>query len=252
MNLWQAKQDIVRIGRWCYEAGFVAASDGNMSVRIRDMVVTTPTGMCKGYLAADDIVVVDLDGKKIEGKRDASSELAMHLEVYRQRDDIAACVHGHPPIATGFAVARIPLAQCVLPEVVLTLGSVPLAEYATPGTDEVPESIRPALPDHDTFLLANHGVLAVAGDIESAFFKLQKVEQFARIMLTARQLGRVSTLDSGDIRKLMDLKPGFFPDKPPCDTCGGCGEAGEACDAPVAADDNLVGKIADKVMERLG
>ena len=251
MNLWKAKQDIVKVGRWCYEKGYVAATDGNMSARVGDVVAATPTGLCKGHLEAGDITVVDLDGKKVEGRLDASSEILLHLEVYKQRNDVLGCVHAHPPTATGFAAARLPLAQCILPEVVLTLGSVPLAEYATPGTPEVPESVREHLADHDAFLLANHGTLTVGSTLEAAYYKLEKVEQFAKIMLVARQLGRVKALTPDDVRKLFDVSGIKFPAEPPCDACKACGPGAAEGTSGIPLNEHTVREVTRRVVERL-
>jgi len=251
MSLWKAKQDIVKVGRWCYEKGYVAATDGNMSARVGDLVAATPTGTCKGRLEAGDIVVVDLGGKKVEGRLDASSEILLHLEVYKQRRDVFGCVHAHPPTATGFAAARLPLAQCVLPEVVLTLGSVPLAEYATPGTPEVPASVREHLVGHDAFLLANHGTLTVGATLEAAYYKLEKVEQFAKIMLVARQLGRVAALTPEDVRKLFDVSGARFPDEPPCDACKACGPGAGGSSPGAGLDEETVREITRRVLEKL-
>src|SRR5204863_9859238 len=138
----------------------------------------------------DMMVVTDLDGKKLAGDRDPSSEMQMHLEVYRQRPDAGAVVHAHPPIATGFAVAGIPLDRAVLAEVVTTLGSVPIAEYATPSTSELPEAVRKYIKAHDGMLLANHGALTVGAELFAAYFKMETIEHFAKISLVARLLGR--------------------------------------------------------------
>ncbi len=248
MNIWQARNQIVEIGRWCYDHGFVAAADGNMSCRVADdLIAATPAGMCKGKLAPDDVVILDASGRRVEGRRDASSEILLHLEIYKDRADVGGVVHAHPPTATGFAVARMPLAECVLPEVIVALGDVPLAPYATPSTPEVPESIRPHLRDHNAFLLANHGTVTMGPTLTQAYFTLEKVEQFARIMLVARQLGRVSVLNRDDVRKLMALAPDKGRADLPCATCRGCGEAGDAA----AEDDARVREAVRRVLERL-
>ncbi len=248
MNIWKARNDIVEVGRRCYEHGFVAATDGNISCRLdNDLIAATPTGLCKGLLSPEDIVVLDGAGRRVEGRRQASSEILLHLEIYRERSDVDAVVHAHPPTATGFAVARLPLAQCVLPEVVTTLGDVPLAPYATPSTEEVPASIRPHLGDHNAFLLANHGTVTLGATLEEAYFTLEKVEQFARVMLIARQLGRVSVLSRDDIMKLWQLAPNSFPTEPPCETCAACGEGAAA----PTEDDEVVREAVRLVLTRL-
>jgi L-fuculose-phosphate aldolase len=247
MNIWQARKEIVEIGRRCYERGFVAATDGNMSCRVAGaLIAATPAGLCKGTLAADDIVVLDASGRRVEGHREASSEILLHLEIYKERPDVGGIVHAHPPTATGFAVARMPLAECVLPEVISTFGNVPLAPYATPSTTEVPESIRPKLRDHNAFLLANHGTVTLGATLQEAYFTLEKVEQFARVMLVARQLGRVSVLTADDVAKLTTIAPGKPPLNIPCEACAVDPEDARACE-----DDALVRDAVRRVLERL-
>src|SRR5262245_45444481 len=153
----QLRADIVEVGRRLWERGYVASNDGNISVRLdATRLITTPAGVSKGFMTAEMMVVTDFDGNKIAGDRKASSELKMHLQVYRDRPDANAVVHAHPPTATGFAVAGIPLDRAVLAEVVTTLGSIPIAEYATPSTDELPAACSKYLKAHDGLLLANH------------------------------------------------------------------------------------------------
>ena len=157
----RSRADIVEVGRRLWERGYVASNDGNISVRLDERrLMTTPKNVSKGFMTPDMMVVTDLDGKKLAGERDPSSELKMHLQVYRDRPDARAVVHAHPPTATGFAVAGIPLDRAVLAEVVTTLGSIPIAEYATPSTDELPAACSKYLKAHDGLLLANHGALA--------------------------------------------------------------------------------------------
>jgi L-fuculose-phosphate aldolase len=247
MNIWQARKEIVEIGRRCYERGFVAATDGNMSCRVTGgLIAATPAGLCKGTLAADDIVVLDGSGRRVEGHREASSEILLHLEIYKERPDVGGVVHAHPPTATGFAVARMPLAECVLPEVITTLGNVPLAPYATPSTTEVPESIRPKIRDHNAFLLANHGTVTLGATLQEAYFTLEKVEQLARVVLVARQLGRVSVLTADDVKKLTTIAPDKAPLNIPCEACNVAPE-----DAGASEDDALVRDAVSRVLERL-
>jgi L-fuculose-phosphate aldolase len=246
MNIWEARKEIVEIGRRCYDRGFVAATDGNMSCRVGgDLIAATPAGFCKGMLAVDDIVILDSTGRRVEGRREASSEILLHLEIYKERPDVNGIVHAHPPVATGFAVARMPLAECVLPEVITTLGNVPLAPYATPSTTEVPESIKPKLRDHNAFLLANHGTVTLGATLQEAYFVLEKVEQFARVMLVARQLGHVSVLTPEDVAKLTTVIPGKPPLDIPCATCETAG-----AESP-AGDDAVVKEAVRRVLERL-
>src|SRR6188472_820654 len=162
----QARADIVEVGRRLWQRGFVASNDGNISVRLDESrLITTPTAVSKGFMTPDMMVITDLEGKKLAGERSASSELKMHIEVYRHRPDVRAVVHAHPPTATGFAVAGIALDRAVLAEVITTLGSIPIAEYATPSTEELPAAVRRYIKAHDGLLLANHGALAIGPDV---------------------------------------------------------------------------------------
>jgi L-fuculose-phosphate aldolase len=207
MSVETLRADIVEIGRRMYARGYTASNDGNISVRIGpDRLLMTPKSVCKGFMTPDMMCVTDLSGKKIAGDRDPSSEALMHLEVYRQRPDINAVVHAHPPIATGFAVAGIPLDRAVLAEVLTTLGSIPLAEYATPSTSELPDAIRKYIKAHDGMLLANHGALTVGTDLYSAYYKMETVEHFAHISLVARMLGRENLISREEVVRLQGLR----------------------------------------------
>jgi L-fuculose-phosphate aldolase len=198
---------MVECGRRLWDRGFVASNDGNISVRLDDSrLLTTPTGVSKGFMTPDMMVVTDMDGRTLAGDRRPSSELKMHLEVYRQRPDVRAVVHAHPPTATGFAVAGIPLDRAVLAEVITTLGSIPIAEYATPSTEELPAAIRAYIRSHDGLLLANHGALAVAGDLFGAYYRMETIEHFARISLVARTLGREHVLSRREVLRLQELR----------------------------------------------
>jgi L-fuculose-phosphate aldolase len=190
-----------------YERGFIAATDGNISVRLSDdRILITPTCMCKGMMTPDDLVIVDMNGRKVEGERNVSSELAMHLLIYRMRPDIQGIVHAHPPTATGFAAAGIALDQPLVSEVVLTLGSVPLARYGCPGTPELSESLRPLVSDYQAILMANHGVVTYADDLDRAFMNMETVEHFAKITLVARTLGMPQVLNAEEVRKLEAIR----------------------------------------------
>jgi L-fuculose-phosphate aldolase len=198
---------IVEVGRRLYARGYTASNDGNISARLDGgRLLMTPKNVCKGFMSADMMVVTDLDGKKIAGDRDPSSEMMMHLEVYRQRSDARAVVHAHPPIATGFAVAGIPLDRAVLAEVITTLGSVPIAEYATPSTKELPEAVRKYVKAHDGMLLANHGALTLGADLFGAYYKMETIEHFAKISLVARLLGGERLLSRQEVDRLQGLR----------------------------------------------
>jgi L-fuculose-phosphate aldolase len=213
------RADIVEVGRRMYARGYTASNDGNISVRLGpDRLLMTPKGVCKGFMTPDVMCVTDLEGRKLEGHRDPSSEALMHLEVYRQRADVQAVVHAHPPIATGFAVAGIPLDRAVLAEVLTTLGSIPIAEYATPSTHELPEAVRKYIKAHDGMLLANHGALTVGSDLFSAYFKMETIEHFAHISLVARLLGRENLIAREEVLRLQELR-GTYGIKAPAPIC---------------------------------
>ena len=203
----QLRADIVEVGRRMYARGYTASNDGNISVRLGDdRLLMTPRSVCKGFMTPDMMCVTDLDGKKLQGDRDPSSEMLMHLEVYRQRPDARAVCHAHPPIATGFAVAGIPLDRAVLAEVLTTLGSIPIAEYATPSTSELPAAVRKYVKAHDGMLLANHGALTLGTDLFSAYYKLETIEHFAKISLVARMLGRENLIAREEVDRLQGLR----------------------------------------------
>lgn len=223
----EARRDIVEIGKRIWQRGYVAANDGNLSIRIGDRVLVTPTGVSKGFLRAEDLVVVGADGKKIAGGLEPTSELNMHLHVYSIRPDVEAVVHAHPPKATGFAVAGVPLAQCVLPEVILTLGDVPLTDYATPSTEEVAQAIDGYIRRFSALLLRNHGALTVGKDIQEAYYRMETVEHFAEITLAARTLGGESPLSVDEVRKLLNAREALGLTEGPvaCTDCGACDSA---------------------------
>jgi L-fuculose-phosphate aldolase len=234
----QIRADIVECGRRLWHRGFVASNDGNISVRLDDnRLITTPTAVSKGFMTPDMMVITDLEGRKISGERNASSELKMHLEVYKHRSDIRAVVHAHPPTATGFAVAGIPLDRAVLAEVITTLGSIPIADYATPSTEELPAAVRKYIKAHDGLLLANHGALAIGQDVYSAYYRMETIEHFATISLVARTLGREHLLSRTEVDRLQGLR----------------GMYGIASPAPICTDDATVppesGQLACQVVQ---
>jgi L-fuculose-phosphate aldolase len=203
------RADIVEIGRRLWMRGFVASNDGNISVRLGpDRLLMTPASVSKGFMTPDMMVVTDLDGRLIEGApgRKPSSEALMHLVAYRERPDINAVVHAHPPLSTGFAVAGIALDRAVLAEVVTTLGSIPIAEYGTPSTREMADTVAPLIKVHDGVLLANHGALTIGRDLYSAYYKMETIEHFAQISLVARQLGREHLLSREEVERLQGLR----------------------------------------------
>lgn len=225
------RADIVEVGRRLYARGYTASNDGNISVRLDDgRLLMTPKSVCKGFMDPAMMCVTDLDGKKLSGERDPSSEMLMHLEVYRQRPDVQAVVHAHPPIATGFAVAGIPLDRAVLAEVVTTLGSVPIADYATPSTMELPNAVRKYVKSHDGMLLANHGALTIGADLFSAYYKMETIEHFAKISFVARMLGGERLLSREEVERLQGLRGayGIASPAPICPDPSDGGAAGAA------------------------
>ena len=199
---------IITAGRLLSDRQILAGSGGNLSIRLdAERILITRSGVAKGRMVEGDIVAVDLEGRPARGQGEPSSEMLMHLFVYRERPDVMACVHTHPPYATGFAVAGIPLSADVLPEVIVYVGEIPLTPYASPGTDAVPKSLAPFIQNHNAFLLANHGLLTIGRTMEEAFNRHETVEQFARIMAVARQLGPVNHIPSEDFRRLAASRP---------------------------------------------
>jgi L-fuculose-phosphate aldolase len=225
------RADIVEVGRRMYARGYTASNDGNISVRLgADRLLMTPKSVCKGFMTPDMMCITDLEGRKLQGDRDPSSEMLMHLEVYRQRPDVQAVVHAHPPTATGFAVAGIPLDRAVLAEVLTTLGSIPIADYATPSTKALPEAVRKYIKAHDGMLLANHGALTVGADLYGAYYKMETIEHFAKISLVARMLGRENLLSREEVLRLQDLRGtyGISAPAPICAVPGSESDIGSA------------------------
>jgi L-fuculose-phosphate aldolase len=243
----QLRADIVEVGRRLYTRGYVASNDGNISVRLDDTrLLATPTGVSKGFMTPDMLVVTDMAGRRVAGERSPSSEVLMHLAVYQDRPDVRAVVHAHPPLATGFAVAGIPLDRAVLAEVITTLGSIPIADYGTPSTAELPATVRKYIKAHDGLLLANHGALTAGRDLFSAYYKMETIEHFARISLVARLLGRERVLSREEVLRLQDLRStsGIAAPAPICIDGPGPGpDAGAVCQvvrAPSSAGPRLV------------
>lgn len=198
------RRDICATGRWLLERGFVVATEGNVSVRLdARRILISPTGLCKGRMACEDLVVVDLDGQRLSGSHGASSELAMHLLIYRRRPDVNAVCHAHPPVATGYAAAGLPLDKALLSEVVITLGAIPLAPYGTPGTNELPEALEPLVENYDSILLANHGVVTCGPDLLTAGYRMETTEHFARVSLVTELLGKQVLLSREHVKKLL-------------------------------------------------
>ena len=192
----EAKQAILEVGRWMYMKNFVASNDGNISCKVSDTTLwCTPTGVSKGFMTDEMLVLMDLDGNVIRGEYKPSSEMKMHLRVYKENPKIKAVVHAHPPAATSYAIAGLPLNHAILTEAVMGIGEIPLAPYAMPGTQEVPDSIAPFVNTHNGCLLANHGVLAIGDTLERAFVRAGYVENAAKICAIAMGGGTIVPLD---------------------------------------------------------
>lgn len=207
----QAKKSIIDIGQRMYVRNFVAANDGNISIRTGDNEVwATPTGVSKGFMKKKMLVKVDLEGNLLEGTYKPSSELKMHLRVYRENPGIRSVCHAHPPVCTCFAIAGIPLDIPVLAEAVITLGDVPIAPYAELGSKEVPEAVAPYCHTHNGVLLANHGAVTWAEDAYAAYYRLESMEYYANIlMLTGKVLGKQNTLTKEQVDRLLAMREKF-------------------------------------------
>jgi L-fuculose-phosphate aldolase len=203
----ELRQDIVEVGRLVYQKGWVAANDGNISIRLdSERLLCTPTGVSKGMMHVDDLIIVDMQGNKLQGRKERTSEIAMHLTVYSMRPDVSAVVHAHPPVATGFAAAGKALNVALLPEVIIGLGCVPLAEYGLPGTPALTDPMLPYIPKYDAILMANHGAVCYGEDVFKAYFKMETTEHYARIALVAELLGGQKALPRTEVQKLFDSR----------------------------------------------
>ncbi|GIW97961.1 MAG: L-fuculose-phosphate aldolase [Pirellulaceae bacterium] len=286
-NIFKIKQDICDIGRRIYNKGFAAANDGNITVRVgENEVLCTPTMHSKGFLRPDDICTIDMEGNQIAGRKKRSSEALLHLEIYRQRPDVKSVVHCHPPHATAFAVAREPIPQCVLPEVEVFLGDVPITRYETPGGKAFAETVIPFVHKSNVIILANHGTVSFGENVERAYWWTEILDAYCRILMLSRQLGRVNYLDYEKSRELLELKskwgfsdPRLSEEYKNCDICANDifreswtesgvqrqafeppppmrpvrTEAGEqAARAGSLDEERLVQMITDQVMKQLG
>ena len=280
VNVHKIKLDICDIGRRIYNKGFAAANDGNISVRISDNeVLCTPTMHSKGFLKPDDICHIDMTGKQIAGRKKRSSEALLHLEIYKQRPDLKSVVHCHPPHATAFAIAREPIPQCVLPEVEVFLGDVPITRYETPGGQAFADTIIPFVQKTNVIILANHGTVSFGESVERAYWWTEILDAYCRMLMLAKQLGGVHFLGDQKSRELLEWKDGWGFSDPrntkeyeDCDICANdifreswkdAGVERRAFDAPpvasTAASGNdgevdqeaLVKAITDRVMQEL-
>ncbi|MBF0276079.1 MAG: class II aldolase/adducin family protein [Nitrospinae bacterium] len=224
VNEREARKNIVDICKRIHERGWISSTDGNVSMKLgRDRILTTPSGIHKGFMTESDLVVTDMKGKLLSGSRKPSSELMMHITCYEQRPEINAVVHAHPTLCIAFSLAGVTLAKCLLPEVVFTLGSIPTAGYSTPTTNEVPKSIETLIQDYDGVILERHGSLTVGKTIFEAYNTLERMEHVAEITHKARQLGEVHPLNEEQMNKLMDVSKQLgLPQKKINTECNGC------------------------------
>jgi L-fuculose-phosphate aldolase len=279
-NLHKLKQEICEIGRRLYAKGFAAANDGNISCRLNEKeVLCTPTMISKGFIKPEDLCIVDLDGNQLAGHRKRSSEILLHLTIMKERPDVRSVVHCHPPHATAFAVAREPIPQCVLPEVEVFLGDVPLTRYETPGSQKFADTVLPFVKKTNIMILTNHGTVSFGETLERAYWWTEILDAYCRILMLARGLGKINYFSEGEARDLLNLKQkwGFTDARlekgmENCDICANdifreswqaTGVARRAFDAPppmrakaaaAAADGDqevLIRAITDRVMEAL-
>jgi L-fuculose-phosphate aldolase len=235
----QYRNDIIEICKRVYANGWVASNDGNVSIKINENTfLCTPTGMSKGFLDSSQLIKVDAEGNMIDGFLKPSSEIKMHLDIYKRKDNINAVVHAHPPFATGYAVAGIPLDECIMPEIIIGLGSIPLTGFGTPSTMEIPENVRPYLKEHNVFLLENHGALSIGNDVFQAYYRMESLELFAKISFISKLLGGAHVLSEEDAKKVIKVREKFGLDT---ENYPGCKVNGKIFKS---ADDSGAGTVA--------
>ena len=265
---YEIKKQICEIGKRIYNRGMVAANDGNISVKLSDNeFLCTPTGVSKGFMTPEYICKVDAEGNVLQanGNFKPSSEIKMHMRVYKCRPDVNSVVHAHPSYATAFAIAGIPLTAPIMPEAVIALGCVPIAEYGTPSTNEIPDAVEKYLPYYDAVLLENHGALSYSVDLLSAYHKMESLEFYAELLYKARQLGGPKELSKEQVQRLYEIRRKFgLPGKHPANLCaelggkcgGGCHAAcaGSASAAPAenSADvEKIVAEVTKKILAQM-
>lgn len=266
LNEYEIKKEMCEIGKRVYNRGMVAANDGNFSVKLNDNeFLCTPTGVSKGFMTPEYICKVDAQGKVIQANKGfrPSSEIKMHMRVYKERPDVKAVVHAHPLYATSFAIAGIPLTQPIMPEAVISLGCVPIAEYGTPSTEEIPDAVSKYLQYFDAVLLENHGALAYSDSLLNAYYKMESLEFYARLLYQSKMLGGPKELTPSQVERLYELRrkmgmtgkhpadvcPNKQVGKASCHSCGSCsGNASQQGNV----DADVIAAITKKVMEQLG
>jgi L-fuculose-phosphate aldolase len=206
-ELLAGEKEIIRAGSYLSARQYHAALAGNISVKVsEDRLLCTRHGADKGALEPEDIILCDMDGKKVSGNGNPTSEFSMHRMAYRERPDIRAVVHAHPPTATAFAAASVPLDALMLPEMVVLLGPIALVPYATPGTEQLAEQLKLYLQNHDSFLLENHGALTIGADLRETAFRMELLEHNAQITMFIRQIGKPFVLAPGELEPLMEIR----------------------------------------------
>lgn len=250
----EIREQICEVGKRLWLKNWVAANDGNISMRLGDeFVIATPTGVSKGFMSPDMLIKVDLNGNVRSGYLKPSSEIKIHIEAYKRRNDKQAVVHAHPTVCTGYAVANIPLDFQTLPEIIITLGRVPLAQYGTPSTQELADSISELIVCHDALLLANHGAMTLGKDAMDAYYTMERVEHFASISLVAHQLGRMKPISEPDVKKLENIREqfGIKIGGSACLNCGTC-TGTESCQMSTQSEyEELITEITRKIMKEL-
>lgn len=265
---YEIKKQICEIGKRIYNRGMVASNDGNISVKLNDNeFLCTPTGVSKGFMTPEYICKVDAKGNVLQAYEGfkPSSEIKMHMRVYKERPDVNSVVHAHPVYATSFAIAGIPLTEPIMPEAVIALGCVPIAEYGTPSTEEIPDAVSKYLPYYDAVLLENHGALAFSDSLLNAYHKMESVEFYAQLLYQAKMLGGPKPLSEEQVQRLYeirrqfgmkgkhpaDLCPNAKAGKPSCHSCGGNCSCGSSVSSSAANDAALIAEITKKVLASL-
>jgi len=257
LSEYEVKKQICDIGKRIYANGFVAANDGNISVRIsEDEVITTPTGVSKGFMTPDMLVKINTKGEVLSasGGYKPSSEIKMHLRVYKERPDVKAVVHAHPPFATGYAIVGIPLTKPIMPEAVISLGCVPIADYGTPSTEEIPDAISKYLQNFDALLLENHGALTYGPDLITAYYKMESLEFYAKLTFITTLLGGPKELSDNQVSKLYEIRNKLgVPGRHPGELCNSleCKFRSDSRNSDQDDLSQLVDIITKKVLEEL-
>jgi len=262
-NEYAIKKEMCEIGKRVYDRGMVAANDGNFSVKLNDNeFLCTPTGVSKGFMTPEYICKVDAQGNVIQANKGfrPSSEIKMHMRVYKERPDVRSVVHAHPLYATSYAIAGVALTQPIMPEAIITLGCVPIAKYGTPSTEEIPDAVAEHLQHFDAVLLENHGALTYSDSLLAAYHKMESVEFYARLLYQSTMLGGPQELSQSQVERLYEIRRQFgMTGKHPADMCpnakegkASCHSCGHQKQGAGSNDVDLVAQITKKVMEQLG